>query len=379
MCAKKVFLVWVALVWCVASVVAQEATYRMKANVLVQRVFGPEHAGGRYKHAPSITQLSNGDLYLVFYGGSAEYAEDTAIYGARLAKGSSTWTSPVPIADSPHRAEGNPVVWQSPDGKVWLFYVVRMGATWSTSIIQAKISGDGARTWSDPMIVSLTQGMMVRNQPLALPDGGILLPAYHEVGEDTEYVSPETTSLFFRYDSRQHTWSETNRIRSRLGNLQPAAAAVTDQYLICYCRAGGSYEDVPDRRLVRSESRDGGRTWSNGEETEFKNPNAAVEFLRLRNGHLLLIFNDSTAVRTPLTAAISTDGGKTFLHRFNLFEGSDAFAYPSAIQSDDGKIHLVFSAQERTAIFHAVFDEKDILPPAPTSRGSTDGSAHTQR
>lgn len=344
-----------------ACTVAQEAQPAMKAHVPVQRVFGPEHPGGRYKHAPSITQLSNGDLYLVFYAGSDEYAEDTAIYGARLPKGSKRWTKPVAIADAPNRPEGNPVIWQAPDGKVWLFYVVRYGATWSKSVIQAKISTDGARTWSDPMIVSLTQGMMVRNHPLALPNGNILLPAYYEVGEDPEFVSPATCSLFFIYDAQKHTWTETNRIRSRLGNLQPAVAALTDDYLVCYCRAGGSYEDTPDRRIVRAESHDGGRTWSDGEETEFQNPNAAVEFLRLRNGHLLLIYNDSTSERTPLTAAISVDGDKSYPYRFHLFEGEDAFAYPSAVQTDDGKIHLVFSAQERTVIYHAVFEEKDIL------------------
>jgi predicted neuraminidase len=334
----------------------------MKANVPVQRVFGPEHPGGRYKHAPSITQLANGDLYLVFYSGSDEYADDTAIYGARLPKGSSHWTPPVPIADAPNRPEGNPVIWQAPDGKVWLFYVVRYGPTWSKSIIQAKISTDGAKTWSDPMIVSLTQGMMVRNHPLTLPNGDILLPAYHEVGDDPESVSAETCSLFFIYDAKNHTWTETNRIRSRLGNLQPAVVAMTDKHLICYCRAGGSYEDMPDRRIVWSESHDGGRTWSEGRDTEFKNPNAAVELIRLRNGHLLLIFNDSTSERTPLTAVVSTDGGKTFPYRRNLFEGEDAFAYPSAVQADDGKIHLVFSAQERTVIYHSAFEERDISP-----------------
>lgn len=359
------FLVLLAVGWNIfllpLSTSAQEALPAMRANVPVQRVFGPEHPGGQYKHAPSITQLSNGDLYLVFYAGSDEYAEDTAIYGARLPNGSKEWTTPVAIADAPNRPEGNPVIWQAPDGKVWLFYVVRYGATWSKSIIQAKISNDGAKTWSDPMIVSFTQGMMVRNRPLALPNGDILLPAYYEVGEDPEFVSPETCSLFFIYDSRKHTWTETNRIRSRLGNLQPAVAAITEDYLVCYCRAGGSYEDTPDRRIVRAESRDGGRTWSEGKETEFKNPNAAVEFLRLRNGHLLLIYNDSTAERTPLTVAISTDNDKSYPYRFNLFEGEDAFAYPCAIQTDDGKIHLVFSAQGRTVIYHAVFEEQEVL------------------
>src|SRR5581483_2805201 len=79
---------------------------------------------------------------------------------------------------------------------------------------------------------------------------------------------------------------ETNRIRSRLGNLQPAPAIVKDDYLVCYCRRGGDYAPRKDGFLVRAESRDGGRTWSAGQDSAFPNPNAAVDFLRLANGHL---------------------------------------------------------------------------------------------
>ncbi len=150
----------------------------------------------------SLTQLANGDLYLAYYTGSGEYATDTAVYGARLPQGQGQWTTPMPIADTPFRSEGNPVVWQAPDGMVWLFYVVRYGQTWSTSLIQAKISRDGARTWSDPMLVTMTEGMMVRSRPLALANGDILLPAYHETGHDTEMVGPDSCSLFFRWDAQ---------------------------------------------------------------------------------------------------------------------------------------------------------------------------------
>ncbi len=349
-----------------ANVEPAALTRAMKATVHVERVFGPEHPGGRYKHPASITQLSGGDLYLAYYTGSGEYAADTAVYGARLPTGQTGWTTPVAIADTPFRSEGNPVVWQAPDGLVWLFYVVRYGQTWSTSRIQAKISRDGAATWSDPMIVAMAEGMMVRSRPLSLANGDILLPAYHEAGHDTEMVGPDSCSLFFRWDARDFTWTATNPIRSRIGNIQPAVASVADDHLVCYCRRGGDYSGRPDGRIVRSESRDGGRTWSEGKETEFPNPNAAVDFLRLRSGSLLLIFNDSTSERTPLAVALSTDGDKTYSHRRNLVEGQGDYAYPYAIQTNDGKIHLVFTSDERTTIYHAVFEETDILghPPA---------------
>ena len=82
------------------------------------------------------------------------------------------------------------MVWQAPDGVVWLFYVVRFGETWSTSRIQAKVSRDGAETWSDAFMVSLDEGMMVRNRPIVLTNGDYLLPVYHETGHDTEMVGP---------------------------------------------------------------------------------------------------------------------------------------------------------------------------------------------
>src|SRR5260370_32274351 len=114
----------------------------------------------------------------------------------------------------------------------------------------------------------------------------------------------------------------------RPGNRPPAGAAITDERLVCYCRRGGDYKPRQDGYLVRAESLDGGRTWSAGADTVFPNPNAAVDFLRLRSGHLLLIYNDSMNRRTPLTAALSLDQDKSYPYRRNLAEGPGDFAYP---------------------------------------------------
>ena len=93
-------------------------------DVEITKVYGPE-LPCRYKHPASITQLDNGDLYLAYYGGSGEYAPDTAVYAGRLKKGETEWTTPAAISDTPFLSDGNPVVWQAPDGIVWLFHVVR--------------------------------------------------------------------------------------------------------------------------------------------------------------------------------------------------------------------------------------------------------------
>ncbi len=328
-------------------------------DIVYERVIGPEFPG-KYKHPASIEELANGDLYIAYYGGDGEYADVTAVYGMRKEKDRNVWSEPEVIADTPFRSDGNAVVWQAPDGLVWLFYVCRFGDTWSTSRIKAKISRDGARTWSDSFLVALDEGMMVRGQPIVLASGDYLLPIYHETGHDTEVVGADSTSLFLRFDPRTEEWSESKRIRSKRGNIQPAVAQITDDYLVAYCRRGGGYGPGTEGFIVRSESRDGGVTWSEGQDSKFPNPNAAVDFIKLQNGHLLLVYNDSGTDRTPLAVAISTDGDKSYPHRRDIATGDHDYAYPYAIQAADGKIHIVYTSESRSVINHAVFEESAI-------------------
>src|ERR1700719_105857 len=73
-------------------------------ELTLTRVFGPEVPTGPYKHPASMTELK---------------------------KGETKWSDPKPIAHDPFRSVGNGVIWEAPDGVVWLFYVVRFGETWS--------------------------------------------------------------------------------------------------------------------------------------------------------------------------------------------------------------------------------------------------------
>ncbi len=109
----------------------------------------------------------------------------------------------------------------------------------------------------------------------------------------------------------------------------------------------------------------GAETWSEGKDSQFANPNAAVELIKLRSGRLLLIFNDSMTRRTPLTAAVSSDQDRTWPIRRNICEGENDFGYPSAFQARDGRIHLVFTSDRRTVVNHAVFDEDWVLHGLP--------------
>lgn len=328
-------------------------------DIVHTKVIGTEFPG-QYKHPASITELSNGDLYVAYYGGDGEY-EDSKVWAMRRRAGEEYWTTPEIIADTPFRGEGNPVVWEAPDGVLWLFYVQRYGDTWSDSRIKAKLSKDSGDTWSDSFMVSLEKGMMVRSRPIVLNNGDYLLGVYHETGHDREKVGNDTTSLFLRFDPETKEWSWSNKIYSRQGNLQPTPVQITDEYLVTYNRRGGGYGPTQDGYLVRSESRDGGYTWTPGKDSDFPNPNSATDFIKLKNGHLMLVYNDSMNERTPLTVAISTDGDETYPHRRHIGEGNNTFAYPVALQTRDGKLHVLYTTNDRTQIMLATFDEEAIL------------------
>ena len=310
---RKMKSVWVCTI--VASLLSATAS----AELSIEKVVGPETPGGTYKHPASIEELPNGDLYIAYHGGEGEYDRDTAVFGSRLLKGSTKWSQPKPIADTPNRGEGNGVIWQEPGGLTWLFYVSRYGETWSDSIIKYKYSKDGAETWSDPEIISFVKGLMVRSQPIQLPNGDFLLPIYHERGTDKEHVGEASTSLFARFSKTTKQWSFTEEIHSRLGNIQPAVVQLDDNHFLAFCRRGGGYGHVPDGFIVRTESHDGGLTWSPGADTKFPNPNSAIDLIKLRNGHLVMIYNDSFyGERMPLTMRVSTDNGKTWPHVRNI-------------------------------------------------------------
>lgn len=336
-----------------------------EAEILTERIFGPEVKTGPYKHPASICALDNGELLLVYHGGEGEYARSTAVFLSRLRPGAARWTEPRAVARDPFRSTGNGVCWQDPRGRVWLFYVIRFGETWATSRIAVKVSDDRGETWSDSSLLSLEEGWMVRGKPILLSSGKWLLPIYHEVAASRERLDPATSSLFLIHDPAAGQWTRGGRIRSRQGNLQPSPVELAPGRLLAYCRRGGGYGPEERGFIVAAESFDGGLTWTEGRDTEWPNPNSAVELIRLRSGRLLLVCNPVHHGRTPLTAALSADGGRTWPWRRHLADGRDSFAYPSAVQTADGRIHVVYTSNERTVIRRAIFREEDLTGEEP--------------
>ena len=133
-----------------------------------------------------------------------------------------------------------------------------------------------------------------------------------------EVVGTQSSSLFAHYHKQSKEWTFTNKVHSRLGNIQPSVVQIDEYYLFkLSVVAEADMVPWPDGFIVRTESkRRWSKVWSQGEDTQFPNPNAAVDLIKLKNGHLVMIYNDSNqGHRNPLTMRVSTDSGSKDLAR----------------------------------------------------------------
>jgi len=138
------------------------------------------------------------------------------------------------------------------------------------------------------------------------------------------------------------TWTTSAPLVSA-GGVQPSLARKKDGTLVAYMRDNGP----PPKRLMRSESRDDGRTWSPVRDTDIPNPGSGAEVLGLKNGHWVLVYNDTERGRNSLAVSISEDEGKSWKWTRHLDRetGPDAgtFAYPSVVQAQDGSLHASYT------------------------------------
>lgn len=304
-------------------------------------------------HASTLTELPNGDLMAAWWEGSYETAPDVAVVGARLTAGAQSWSETEVLVDTPGKAEGNAVLFTSPGGRLWLFYVTMQGPWWNQCRVYYKTSDDGGHIWSEPSLLRDELGWMLRCKPLVLSNGRIVLPVYRE---STTSDQVNNYSLMLLSDDGGQTWVASEPIRSVPPNLQPTVVELSDGSLLALCRY--YVYPVPDEngRIWSSISRDGGDTWSSASRTELRNPNAAIDMIRTASGALLLAFNDSTNRRTPLKIAASEDEGKTWPIQKAVETAEGTYDYPALIESSDGLIHLTYSYNHLT-IKHVTFDE----------------------
>jgi predicted neuraminidase/pectate lyase len=346
-----------------------------------ESLFPPD---GLHNHSSSIVQLTNGDLLVAWYRGSGESdADDAQILGSRKSIGGA-WGEPFALADTPGFPDLNPVLFVDPQKRLWLFYVTYLDNSTKGVLVQYRVATDhgasGAPVWQRSEVLPIRPdsfpetygpllkqieieraddlktseglqrafaqqneqvqsklgtrlGWMTRVQPIMLNDTRMVLGLYHDVF---------ACSLAAITNDAGATWKFSAPIQSvYLGGIQPAFAHRKDGTLLALMRDNGKLKQVR-----RSESKDGGMTWTPAVPTDMPNPGSSVNVLTLKSGSWLLLCNDAKDNRRRLTAYLSDDEGRSWPIRRVIDELKEERAevhYPSAIQTADGAIHMSYT------------------------------------
>ncbi|MFC1613737.1 exo-alpha-sialidase [Gemmatimonadota bacterium] len=303
-------------------------------------------------HSSTIIALPDGSLLAAWWNSYEEAGADAVLRFSRLGAGKENWEPPRILADTPDTTDSNPVFLVTADGGLQLFY--RVGLPWAET--KKMESADLGKTWSKPEMFLDRPGYTFRSSILTLANGDIFIPAMTH--EESDFSLAKASSVFIYSSDSGETWQTTKKIQSEPGNNEPTVIQRADGSLLAYMRP---YDPNPeDRFLWQSESFDNGRTWSKPGRTAIKNPSSAVELLKLRNGHVVLAFNDSRAARSPLCLALSLDDCATWSYKRMLEDAPGRFSYPTLTQSADGRIHVSYTFR-RTHIKHAEVNEAWIM------------------
>ena len=295
-------------------------------------------------HASTVVQTASGAILAAWFGGTAESAPDVAIYLAR--KNANGWTAPERVADAgANRGCScyNPVLFQPLHGPLLLFYKVGKGPqTWWGMLTSSK---DDGKSWSAP--VRLPNGIFgpIKNKPIELGDGTILCGSSEESKGWTVHF--EATKDFGK------TWRRTEPLNNPkdIGAIQPSLLPLGNASV----RAIGR---TREGRLFLIDSVDDGRTWGAMRLSELPNPNSGTDAVRMEDGRFVLVYNDSTSARSPLSVAVSGDA-EHWKKVFDLETAPGEYSYPAVIQSRDGRVHITYTWQRRR-VKYASLDPKDL-------------------
>ena len=184
----------------------------------------------------------------------------------------------------------------------------------------------------------------MRAKPITLADGTILAGTSVEAYRVwTPYVDRSTDDGV--------TWTRSNAFNGLTGHhqIQPALFVGKAGRVVALTRSR------QPRKVCRSVSDDGGKTFTPAEPIDAPNPSSGIDTVMTPSGTAWLIYNPSPLLRTPLSLARSTDDGLTWEHVHDLETEAGEFSYPALILAKSGLLAMTYTWR-RTHVKFERFD-----------------------
>ena len=307
-------------------------------------------------HASNLVAMPPGNaaaLTAFWFAGDRESAPNVQIAASQWNRASEQWASARFVVNRHAmgrelgygvRRLGNPVAWLDSGGRMHLFVVATGWGGWAASRVLHLRQSSASNALQDlqfepvrvlPLSWLWNVSYLVRNPPLTLADGGMVLPVHFELG--TKHAS----ALHF---DAQGAYQGMVRLSGHHDRLQPTLLMQSPTDWWAFMRV-----QREQGKIAASRTRDAGHSWEDQPDLPLDNPDAAVAGLGLAPNRLVLAYNPSAKGRTALDLGKSEDG-KNWSTAAAMERGADPheFSYPAMAWSD-GKLWVTYTA-DRTHI-----------------------------
>ncbi|MGC8644058.1 MAG: sialidase family protein [Isosphaeraceae bacterium] len=253
---------------------------------------------GRYPGWPWVARGGDGTLFCVFREGTVhDFSPSGKVMLSRSTDQGRTWTRAETIVDAPEVDDRNVAIVELPDRSLLVTYNTYTAARESTA--KSVRSIDGGKTWSAPTAIGIPN-TRTRAAAVVLHDGTVVLPLY---------LAPGSGAVAARSSDHGRTWQSVR--------VPDAQGFVGDEWDLLEVEPGRligilrNNQPGSDGCFWKTESSDGGRTWSVPRPTNVRSKRSPSPPQIVRHGQtLLLIYADRRMVSVSAVRAMGPD----FLH-----------------------------------------------------------------
>lgn len=354
---------------------AAEATYPRSAQGVHARHLQRQDAGtipmppdALAAHASNLLAMPPGHtavLTAFWFAGDRESAPNVQIAASQFDRETRTWLPPRYVVERHAmggplgfglRRLGNPVGWTDAAGRVHLFVVATGWGGWAAArVLHLVQRGPDSRLeqleFEPVRVLPLSwfwnTSYLVRNNPLPLKDGGMLLPVHFEIGIKH--------AAALRFDALGQ-FKGMVRLSQRPYQLQPTLLAQTPSQWTALMR------DIrPGGRVTAAHTTDAGAHWADRPDLALVNPDAATAGMSLAAGQSVLAHNSSPHSRELLDLSTSADTLQwTAVASLAHGKPGDEFSYP-AVAWADGSLWVSYTENRK----RIAWQRYSVPEPAP--------------
>jgi len=272
-------------------------------------------------HAASLIELNDGKLRAFWFAGSREGAQDVTLRSAIF--DGKNWGAEQTIINREQTQQGvwryvkklgNPVAARRADGALVLYFVTVSLGGWAGSSISVITSRDEGVSWDTPrrLITSpfINISTLIKGTPFSYADGSFGLPVYHEfLGKFGELLRI----------SQHGTVLDKQRLSSGKLGIQPVLLITDSEHATVLMR----HTNAPPKRVIATQTQDGGKTWRAPTKLATANPDAALTGVSLPDGRMLAVLNNVAVGRHALSLMVSSDRGMSWRSVYQFEQESE--------------------------------------------------------